>query len=429
MRISRFFHVISDNEIWDALNKKIIPLDTELIKYIEDNKFNENIDIIPKTLIDYGIIVDEKEELNKIQLLIEQTTDKQFQSLFLITTTSCNLDCDYCFYRSSLSESLKHHQNMSFDVAKNAIDQFYEIVSKNKITDGYWQQITFYGGEPLINKELLIRAIPYAKNKFSSDYTSIVINTNLLLLDDEMISLFKENDVEVQVSLDGNKIQHDLHRKTINGTGSYDIVVMNIKKLLEKGVKVLPMITATNSNITDFSDTLFDIINELKIDDYAVNILITNSFETTKAYPLLLANEMIKAYKKFGTKATDYAFVELYDMLLGNDKRIAKNSCGSTRKITVFPNGEVFSCQALEKVDINQMGTLNSDFVNNPKWELWKKRNKFNNEECLNCEVVASCGGGCATGSYNGTGTIYGIDYNQCYYTKELFKQLVKIRK
>src|SRR5574344_2224615 len=109
MRISRFFHVISDNEIWDALNKKIIPLDTELIKYIEDNKFNENIDIIPKTLIDYGIIVDEKEELNKIQLLIEQTTDKQFQSLFLITTTSCNLDCDYCFYRSSLSESLKHH--------------------------------------------------------------------------------------------------------------------------------------------------------------------------------------------------------------------------------------------------------------------------------------------------------------------------------
>ena len=137
---------------------------------------------------------------------------------------------------------------------------------------------------------------------------------------------------------------------------------------------------------------------------------------------------MLKAYKKFGKKANDYSFVELYEMLLGNDKTIAKNSCGCTRKITVFPNGEVYSCQAMEKLDINKMGNIKTEFINNPNWELWKKRNKFYNEECLNCEVVASCGGGCATGSYNGTGSIYGIDYNQCHYTKNLFKHLLKER-
>lgn len=357
---------------------------------------------------------------------MKKTTDKQFQSLYLITTTSCNLDCDYCFYRSSASGSLKHRENMSFEVAKIAIDKFFEVVSNNIIDDNYWQQITFYGGEPLINKKMLMEAIPYASEKFNDSFTSLVINTNLVLLDDDLISLFKNYNVEVQVSLDGSKHQHDLHRKTIAGVGSYDLVINNIKKLIKNGVKVLPMITATDANVNNFSNTFYEIVSDLGIDDFAVNILITNSFKTDNNYPLILAHEMIKAYDKFGKLANDCVFVDLLSMLLGNNKDIAKNSCGSTRKITVFPDGGVYSCQTLEKVNINKMGDINSSFINNKNWELWRKRNRFNNQECLDCEVIASCGGGCATGSYNGTGTIYGIDLNQCLYTKELFKELVK---
>lgn len=428
MRISRFIHIISQIELWDAINKNIIEVEPTLVSFIKENKDNFNIEEYPEILLKMGIVVKEEEELERIKKLAEQTTDKQFQSLYLITTTNCNLDCSYCFYRSSFSGSLKHRQNMSFEVAKNAIDKFFDIVSKNEITDNYWQQITFYGGEPLINKELLIQAIPYAREKFNDKFTSLVINTNLVLLDEEIIKMFKDNNVEVQVSLDGNKEQHDLNRKNIAGQGSYDIVIKNMKLLIENGIKVLPMITATDANINNFNETLWKIVEELNIDDYAVNILITNSFETNREYTLTLSKEMLKAYKKFGKKANDYSFVELYEMLLGNDKTIAKNSCGCTRKITVFPNGEVYSCQAMEKLDINKMGNIKTEFINNPNWELWKKRNKFYNEECLNCEVVASCGGGCATGSYNGTGSIYGIDYNQCHYTKNLFKHLLKER-
>ena len=58
---------------------------------------------------------------------------------------------------------------------------------------------------------------------------------------------------------------------------------------------------------------------------------------------------MLKAYKKIGNKVFDYSFIDLYEGILGLSKDISRNSCGSTRKITVFPNGNVFSCQALEK--------------------------------------------------------------------------------
>ena len=47
------------------------------------------------------------------------------------------------------------------------------------------------------------------------------------------------------------------------------------------------------------------------------------------------------------------------------------------------------------------MGNLTDDFINSENWNYWRKRNKFLNENCLNCEVIGSCGGGCAMGSYN----------------------------
>ena len=53
-----------------------------------------------------------------------------------------------------------------------------------------------------------------------------------------------------------------------------------------------------------------------------------------------------------------------------------------------------------------------------------RERSRFDNEECVRCPSVISCGGGCATGSYNKNSSIFGIDENNCEYTKGLFKRL-----
>lgn len=425
MKISTFIHVY-DNKVWDALHKNFIELSKEEIDFIVRNKDNEITSEVPKRLIDLGIVTTITKEKKLIEYLKSITTDSQFQSLFLITTTSCNLDCDYCFYRSSASQSLEHRQNMSFDTAKHALDDFSRITSNNVKGDDYWQQVTFYGGEPLINKPLLYKAIPYTRALFDLN-TNLVINTNATLLDKEDIKLFRDNHVEAQVSIDGDKEKHDLHRKYQTGAPSYDIVIANIKRLLDSGVKVLPMITATDDNIDNFSNTLYQLVTDLGIDDFAVNVLITNSFNTNDEYTEKLATEMLKAYKEFGTKANDYAFVELYKRLLGEDKTIARNSCGSSRKITIFPNGNVYACQALEKVKMNYMKTINDDYVNDDNWSCWRNRSRFENNECLKCGSIMSCGGGCATGSYNACGSIYDTDKNNCEYTKKLFKKIHNI--
>lgn len=426
MKISRFIHVLDDSTLWDSLNKKSISLDKYLVEYIKENKYNVNLSNYPKILEDTGIVVTVESEKQLIEKLVKQTTDNQFQGLYLITTTSCNLDCDYCFYRSSASGSLKHREFMEFEIAKMAIDEFKKVVDNNIKTDGYWQQITFYGGEPMLNKKLLMEAIPYARKVFNDCWTDLVINTNLTILDDDLIKLFKDNKVIIEVSIDGNRNLHDLHRKTIDGKGSYDVVIKNAKTLVKNNIEILPMITATNDNVNDFCDIVSEVLQEIGVDKFNANILITDSYNINEDYCENLAQQMIMLNERFAKKenAGAYGFKELCDSLIGKNKLVAKNSCGATRKITVFPNGNVYACQALEKLDLNNMGTLENDFVNNEKWELWKKRNKFLNEECLDCEIIASCGGGCATGSYNYSGTIYGKDYNQCMYNKALFKLL-----
>lgn len=425
MKISTFIHIFN-NKVWDALHKEYVNVSEEELIYLKNNIDKEILEDIPKTLIDKGIVTTKEKEKILLNKLKEKIRDSQFQSLYLISSTSCNLDCDYCFYRSSASKSLKHHQNMSFDVAKKALIDFKKIVENNVKDSNYWQQVTFYGGEPLLNKNMLYQAIPFVRENFDAD-TALVINTNGILIEDNDIKLFKDNNVEVQISLDGDKEPHDLHRKTQNGKPTYDIVISNIKKLLQNGVKVLPMITATNDNIDNFSEKIYSIIKELGINDYAVNVLITNSFEVNDNYTEKLANEMLLAYQKFGNIASDYAFVELYNRLLGVDKTLSKNSCGSSRKITVFPDGKVYACQALEKVEQNYMSTLSDDYLKNPNWEYWRSRSRFDNEECLTCPSIISCGGGCATGSYNLNKSIYDIDKNNCEYTKKLFKKIHNI--
>ena len=426
-KISTFIHVIDDNTLWNALSKEKICLSKDSIDYIRDNKDNDNLKDIPIEIKNNkDIITTPLREEKLINYWIDKTTDREYQGLYLITTTSCNLNCDYCFYRSGISESLLKRSNMSFEVCKKAIDKFKEITSNNKKGKGYWQQITFYGGEPSINKELLVKAIPYARKVFKDKYTSIVINTNLTIYDEELFNIYKDYKVEVQVSLDGTKEMHDKHRKMLGGEGSFDLVISNIKKLNELGVTIIPMVTANDVNVEMFSDVLYEIVKETGTADFGVNILITDSYKVDDNYPKELAYQMKKAFDKFGEMANDCEFVSLREGLLGIGKNIVKNSCGSTRKITVFPDGRVFACQALEKHPNNYMGTLDDDFINNSNWDYFRKRNRFRLEKCLKCPAIGSCGAGCSQGAYNRNKDIYHEDYNQCEYVKELFRLMNK---
>lgn len=103
----------------------------------------------------------------------------------------------------------------------------------------------------------------------------------------------------------------------------------------------------------------------------------------------------------------------------------SQQSCGAGRKITIFPNGKIHTCQALEESGVTFLGQLPEFDPDSVNWQYWQRRTRFNNNECLECPVVGSCGGGCAAGSYNTCQDINSIDPNYCKWIKALFKEWI----
>lgn len=92
--------------------------------------------------------------------------------------------------------------------------------------------VGFYGGEPLLNFELIQETIRYVE-QLDLPSTKFMYNmtTNAVLLDRYMDYL-AEKEFHLLLSLDGNKY-NDSYRVAKNGKPSFDIVVSNILKLKE----------------------------------------------------------------------------------------------------------------------------------------------------------------------------------------------------
>jgi uncharacterized protein len=87
--------------------------------------------------------------------------------------------------------------------------------------------ISFLGGEPLLFEQQIIEIIEATKEKISK----YIITTNGLNLNENNIKFFADNNVQLNISLDGNQKVNDFNR----GEGTYQKVRENIE-LLRKSV-------------------------------------------------------------------------------------------------------------------------------------------------------------------------------------------------
>jgi len=149
--------------------------------------------------------------------------NKEIFEMKLSITTDCVLRCDYCFVDKSQKPSF-----MSFETAKKSIEFFLNSKGREKI-------LKIYGGEPLLNFELVKKITPYAKilAKKRKKNLTLSLCTNAILLTPEIIDFFKNNKFQLAISFDGQKRTHDRFRKFANGKGSFEKVKENLKYLLK----------------------------------------------------------------------------------------------------------------------------------------------------------------------------------------------------
>lgn len=145
------------------------------------------------------------------------------------SSSACNLKCEYCFYTSlaeKRDEAFKGYMNEK--TAQNIIKSALEYAAS---TDVFF---TFQGGEPLLSGIDFFKMFIQKEKELNTKHSKIIncIQTNATLINDEWCSFFKENDILVGVSLDGDR-ELNSYRLYKDGKESFDDVMSAIG-LLEK---------------------------------------------------------------------------------------------------------------------------------------------------------------------------------------------------
>jgi len=160
---------------------------------------------------------------------------QNLRQIVLEVTDKCNLNCTYCAY-SDLYRGYDSREGkyLPFQKAKLIIDYLFNIWKEN-CTEGVNREFTysFYGGEPLMNIELIKQVVNYVKELENVGRVySFSMTTNAMLLDKYMDYLVDKN-FRLLISLDGDEFAQS-YRVDHAGKNSFERVFSNLKGLQEK---------------------------------------------------------------------------------------------------------------------------------------------------------------------------------------------------
>jgi len=191
-----------------------------------------------------------------------------FHELLIEVTTGCNLRCKYCVFSGKYKGQRTHGSKMlSIENAKKAIDLYFSYIKKGKMYNSNRKPtVAFYGGEPLLNFEVIKQSILYIR-KIYDDEVFFTLTTNGVFLTDEMMNFFIEQDVWLVFSLDGPAEEHNRNRVMQNGKGTFDLVFENITKYYNKSKRFVFV-----NSVYDYKSNLKEIIRFFSENEYLINL-------------------------------------------------------------------------------------------------------------------------------------------------------------
>lgn len=202
----------------------------ELIdKKLKENTYQERTIFFNKGFLNYNypkhIEMFENEDL-------DYYLSNRLKGITLQITQQCNFRCSYCKYTNG--DGIINHShnklNMTWEMAQKAIDFLAE-----HSRDSLKLNIAFYGGEPLLQYDLIQKCIEYANVLLEGKSLSYTMTTNGSLLTVERARYLIDNNVFITVSLDGPKEIHDRNRKyAANGEGTFEVVQNKLKIIQEQ---------------------------------------------------------------------------------------------------------------------------------------------------------------------------------------------------
>ncbi|KXG78494.1 hypothetical protein AN618_02500 [Fervidicola ferrireducens] len=343
-----------------------------------------------------------------VELLNEK---KYVKALCLNVAHDCNLRCRYCFASKGHYDGAR--QLMSKEVAKNAIDFLLQRSGGLKNLE-----VDFFGGEPLMAFDTIKYVVSYARSledKYNKKF-HFTVTTNCLLLDDEIMDYLHKNMDNIVMSLDGRKMVNDRMRVRADGSGSYDRVVSNIKKLVAlrkrdgKDYYVRGTFTKYNldfaKDVIHMADLGFEEISIEPVVGKEGDFLIDEGdLETVYRQYDEIAREYIKRKTSGENPFRFYHFnIDIYK---GPCLQKRLSACGAGREyLAVTPDGEIYPCHQFIGKREFVLGDVFEKTLDEDVIKKLKDTHVLAKPDCVSCWAKFFCSGGCSANNYEMNGDL-----------------------
>lgn len=330
------------------------------------------------------IIPEDMSELDKLkQAMWAHDNDPSLYTLHINPTLDCNFKCWYC-YENHIPQSV---------MSSDKIHAVCEFIDTIVVREGLKRlSVGFFGGEPLLHFGSVAQPIiDHANAACATHHKSLSVHftSNGSLVDNAITEFLSQLNCQFQITLDGYRDDHNATRFFPRGRPSYDIIVANIKRLLEHGIAVLVRINYTVKNLRNLLyilNSFIDVTKKTRLkfdfqcvwqDKQAHRPEVESQIETIRKTWRREGFQVVDAYVPNNVRASCYG-----------DK---------TNHVLVNYDGWLYGCTARDFTRENAIGYLENSGALSLISSTYNARltAKLKKPICQSCRIAPLCCGGC----------------------------------
>lgn len=367
-------------------------------------------------LIKARILVDNQEDDLNVYLadVLKNRYNSSDMALTILPTRGCNFGCIYC-YEQDRPNVLMNEQT------EKAIVKFVCSNSNLKRLSVVW-----YGGEPLLNFDSMVRLTKMFK-QLNIEYSAKIVS-NGYLLTKEKADLMKDLAIRnIQITFDGSEEIHNQRRFLLGGQPTYRKIMDNLKYLLSinKEITIDIRTNIDRRNKDDYNKFYQDFKSE--INDKRVTMypgFVSDLLSSECVSPEFNISE--GGYKaQFILDIFDNYGIEIKSFL----PKYRRHSCVASKyfAFVVGPEGELYKCWRMVGNQKETIGNVNDGSFDMVKFSKYLIGADYTlDSKCLQCEFITLCGGGCPLVRMRNK--YEKISLNHCCPEKTHMEQLMELR-
>lgn len=328
--------------------------------------------------------------------------------LTLHLTGRCDLDCDYC-------PADKSGGRMAEKTLYAACDFAFSI--------GKTAGLCFFGGEPLLEKELIYKAVERCGklSRRTGKPAEFRMTTNGTHLDTGFLSMAKSCGMVIGLSFDG--LMQDVSRKRPDGSGTFDTVSSNAKLLISEMPESVAMMTVSPKTAGMYAESV-RYIASLGFRNISATIAYGSRVRWTEKDISVLRAELEKIAEfcsagiVHSPRPVMFAPLDCRIMGLIYGKNASSQCSFLSGQLTSDVNGDIYRCTQFIGDERHYLGNVFDGIDIKRQYDLMKQVRVP--EQCRSCDMRERCSNICGCNNRLETGDENKVSPLICTYERML---------